>query len=56
VFDNAAVAALLRWRYKPKVEDGRPVKMYDNRVVITFELPEDKAARAEATSSRPRTW
>jgi protein TonB len=56
VFDNAAVAALLRWRYKPKVENGRAVKMYDNRVVITFDLPEDQAARAQATSSRPRTW
>jgi protein TonB len=40
VFDNAAVNSLLRWRYKPKVEDGRPVKMYNNRVMITFTLPE----------------
>ncbi|MDX2143418.1 MAG: TonB family protein [Rhodospirillaceae bacterium] len=40
VFDTAAINALLRWRYKPKIENGRPVKWYDNRVVITFTLPE----------------
>ncbi|MDX2225199.1 MAG: energy transducer TonB [Rhodospirillaceae bacterium] len=38
IFDRAAIRALERWRYKPKIEDGRPVKQYNQQVVITFDL------------------
>jgi protein TonB len=38
IFDRAAMRALERWRYKPRIEDGRPVKRYQNQVVITFDL------------------
>ncbi|MCB2106750.1 MAG: energy transducer TonB [Rhodobacteraceae bacterium] len=38
IFNRAAIRALERWRYKPKVDDGRPVKQYNQQVVITFDL------------------
>lgn len=38
IFDKAAIRALERWRYKPKIDDGRPVKQYNQQVVITFDL------------------
>jgi len=37
-FERAAERALLRWKYKPKIVDGRPARRYNNQVVITFEL------------------
>ena len=37
-FERAAERALSRWKYKPKIVDGRPARRYNNQVVITFEL------------------
>jgi len=37
-FERAAERALSRWKYKPKIIDGRPARRYNNQVVITFEL------------------
>ena len=37
-FERAAERALARWKYKPKIVDGRPARRYNNQVVITFEL------------------
>lgn len=39
-FESAAERALSRWKYKPKIDNGTPVRRYDNQVVITFELDE----------------
>jgi protein TonB len=39
-FERAASRALSRWKYKPKIMDGRPARRYGNQVVITFELEE----------------
>ena len=39
-FERAAERALSRWKYKPKIVDGRPARRYNNQVVITFELEE----------------
>ena len=38
VFDRAAVNALQRWRYNPKVVNGKPVRMYGLRQQLTFEI------------------
>lgn len=38
VFDNAALAAIRRWRYNPKTENGVPVPRPGVRVRLRFEL------------------
>jgi TonB family protein len=38
VFDDAAVKALARWRYNPKIEDGQPVERRGVRTRIVFQL------------------
>lgn len=38
VFDSAALKALERWRYQPKVDDGRPVMMYGLQQKLSFTL------------------
>ncbi len=40
-FDRAALRAVSRWKYKPKVEDGVAVMRTGVQVVLTFELEED---------------
>ena len=37
-FERAAERALARWKYKPKIVEGRPARRYNNQVVITFEM------------------
>ena len=39
-FDAAAVRALKRWKYKPRVENGEAVERTGVKVVLRFELPE----------------
>ena len=39
-FERAAERALARWKYKPRIVDGRPARRYNNQVVITFEMEE----------------
>ena len=37
-FDRAAMNALLKFKYQPKVVNGQPVPVYDVRHRISFEL------------------
>jgi protein TonB len=37
LFDRAAVEAVRKWRYRPALQAGRPVKVYLT-VVVSFEL------------------
>jgi protein TonB len=39
VFEEAALRAVNRWRYNPKVEDGVPVARTGVKVKLTFTLP-----------------
>lgn len=43
VFDDAAKKAVLRFKYKPRVENGKPVRVEGVKQVITFKL--DKRGR-----------
>lgn len=38
VFDSSARQALLKWRYKPQMEDGKPVRLNDQKVQLDFNL------------------
>lgn len=38
VFDSAALRAVRKFKYKPKVEDGEPIATHNVRHKITFEL------------------
>ena len=38
IFDRAAVRALKKWKYKPKIEDGVPVKQFEQKVQLDFSL------------------
>lgn len=37
-FDRAAIRAMKRWKYQPKLVDGRPVAQYHMREVFRFEI------------------
>ena len=42
IFNQAAKAAIKKWKYKPRIVDGRPVGQTDVEVVISFHLnPEE---------------
>lgn len=43
VFDSAAIAAALRFKYRPKMENGQPIAVTGVRNIIRFEL--DKSGR-----------
>lgn len=38
VFDREAKRALRKWKYKPKIVDGKPVKQFNMRVQLDFTL------------------
>jgi protein TonB len=38
VFDREAKRALSKWKYKPKVEDGKPMKQFGMKVQLDFKL------------------
>jgi len=40
-FDAAALAAIARWRYQPRVERGVPVERVGMQTVIRFELEDE---------------
>ncbi len=40
-FDRAALRAVSRWKYKPKVEDGTAVIRHGVQVVLTFKIIDD---------------
>lgn len=39
IFDRAALRAIRKWKYSPKVEDGVPVERPGVRVQMKFEMP-----------------
>lgn len=41
IFNRAAIRAIRKWKYKPKIEDGAPVERYGIQVRITFALADD---------------
>lgn len=38
IFNRAALKAVAKWKYKPKIEDGVAVERHGVKVVLTFEL------------------
>lgn len=42
VFDSAAIKAVLKFKYKPRVENGKPMRVEHVRHVITFKLDKKK--------------
>lgn len=40
VFDTAALRAVEKWKYRPKIVDGRPVPRRDIEVTLKFEIEE----------------
>ncbi|NCP64326.1 MAG: energy transducer TonB [Paraglaciecola sp.] len=38
VFDREARRALEKWKYKPKIEDGKPIKQFNLTVQLDFKL------------------
>lgn len=40
VFDDAAIKAILRWRYNPKMEEGTPVSRVGMQTILRFNLEE----------------
>lgn len=38
VFDREAKRALRKWKYKPKIVDGKPVKQFNMKVQLDFKL------------------
>ena len=42
VFDEAATRAVLRFKYKPRVENGKPIAVTDVQHVITFNIEKGK--------------
>jgi len=42
VFDEAALAAVRKWKYQPKVVDGQSVERHGLTVRLTFKVPKDR--------------
>jgi len=40
IFNNAAIKSALRYKYKPRVVDGKPIEVSGVRTKITFEIEE----------------
>ena len=38
IFDRAALKAIRKWKYNPKIEDGEPVERPGVKVKLTFDL------------------
>ena len=38
VFDQEAKKALKKWKYKPKVKDGKAIKQFDQTIMLEFNL------------------
>jgi len=43
IFDAAALKAVRRWRYDPKIVDGEPVEQTDIRIAIPFRLENERS-------------
>jgi protein TonB len=42
IFERAAIRAIRKWKYKPKIEEGKPVERFNVRVQLTFELQDEE--------------
>ena len=38
IFNREAVRALKKWKYKPRIEEGQPVKQFNQKVQLDFSL------------------
>ncbi|MCZ0932004.1 MAG: energy transducer TonB, partial [Oligoflexia bacterium] len=38
IFNSSAVQALRKWKYKPKIENGKPVRQKNLKVQLDFNL------------------
>ncbi|MFZ5608205.1 MAG: energy transducer TonB [Pseudomonadota bacterium] len=38
IFNSAAIRAVRKWKYRPKIENGQPVPQYGIRTQLTFQL------------------
>ncbi len=55
VFDQAALAAVVKFKYKPRVVHGQPVEVSGVRNRIAFALgPVDESSTAESSASTPK--
>lgn len=41
IFNREAVRAVRKWRYNPRLEDGKPVARHNQTVRLEFELPKE---------------
>ena len=41
IFNSSSIQALKRWKYKPKMEEGKPVRQNDIKVQLDFKLSQD---------------
>lgn len=41
IFESAAIRAIRKWKYRPKIEGGKPVKRYGISVKLTFDLEDE---------------
>lgn len=41
IFESAAIRAIHRWRYRPRIENGKPIRRPGIRVRLTFDLESD---------------
>jgi protein TonB len=41
VFERAAIRAIRKWKYKPKIEEGKAVERHNVRVQLTFALEDE---------------
>jgi len=42
IFNRAAIASVLKYKYKPKVEDGKPIDVPGVQIRVTFEMAAKK--------------
>ena len=38
IFNRSAIQAIRKWKYRPKMEDGKPVMQYNQRTQVDFSL------------------
>ena len=41
IFDRAAIRAIKKWKYRPKIEDGKAVERPNVEIKLTFDLDDD---------------
>ncbi|OGQ89336.1 MAG: hypothetical protein A2289_05980 [Deltaproteobacteria bacterium RIFOXYA12_FULL_58_15] len=42
IFERAAISAIRKWKYKPKIKDGKAIERHNVRVQLTFELQDEE--------------